>query len=125
MTETLSEIVAMLAFLGGLYVASLFHLQNRSWASAMVARPSAQRIHSWWFADWGFDWLYDTLLVRPFLWLAETNKADFIDTFYTGIARLTEAMYRTLQLTQTGVLRWYAAGLALGSAVFLAFVVWP
>lgn len=125
MTETLSQVVAMLAFLAGLYVAYLFHLQIRSLADATVAHASAQVVHSWWFADWGFDWLYDKLFVQPFMRVAEINKSDFIDSFYTGIARLTEAMYHALQLTQTGVVRWYAASLALGSALFLAFVVWP
>ena len=124
MTETLSEVVAALAFLSGLSFAYLFHLQNRSLADAAVANPPAQALHAWWFADWGFDWLYDKLFVQPFMWIAEINKGDFVDTFYAGIARLTEAMYRALQLTQTGLVRWYAAGLAFGSVVFLAFVVW-
>src|SRR5215831_7274260 len=124
MTETISELIAALAFLGGLYFAYLFHLQNRSLADAAVANPPAQNLHAWWFADWGFDWLYDKLFVQPFLWVAQINKGDFIDAFYTGIARLTEATYRALQLTQTGLVRWYAAGLALGSVVFLALVVW-
>jgi len=125
MTETVSGVIAALAFLSGLYFAYLFHLQNRSLADAAVAHSASHGLHAWWFADWGFDWLYDNLFVQPFLWVAQVNKGDFIDAFYTGIARLTEAMYRALQLTQTGVVRWYAAGLALGSAVFLAFVVWP
>jgi len=124
MTETISELIAALAFLGGLYFAYLFHLQNRSLADAAVANQPAQVLHAWWFADWGFDWLYDKLFVQPFLWVAQINKGDFIDAFYTGIARLTEATYRALQLTQTGLVRWYAAGLALGSVVFLALVVW-
>jgi len=124
MTETLSEVVAALAFLTGVYFAYLFHLQNRSLADAAVANPPAHALHAWWFADWGFDWLYDKLFVQPFMWVAQINKGDFIDAFYTGIARLTEATYRALQLTQTGLVRWYAAGLAFGSVVFLAFVVW-
>src|SRR5262249_42683666 len=83
MTETLSQIVAMLVFLGGLYVAYQFHLQNRSLADATVAHPSVQAVHAWWFADWGLDWLYDKLFVQPFMRIAEINKGDFIVTFYT------------------------------------------
>ncbi len=122
MTETVSEVVAALAFLSGLYFAYLFHLQRRSLAEAAVANPAGRVLHTWWCTGWGFDWLYDAVFVRPFLWAARINKHDFIDTFYTGLARLTEALYRALQLTQTGLMRWYAAGIAVGSVLFLAMV---
>jgi NADH-quinone oxidoreductase subunit L len=123
MTETLSEVVAAFALLSGLYVAYLFHLQKRSLAEDAIANPAGRVLHAWWSADWGFDWLYDTVLVQPFQWVARTNKHDVVDTFYTNIARLTEALYRMLQLTQTGVMRWYAAGIAFGSVLFLALAV--
>lgn len=123
MTETLSEVVAALALLSGLYVAYLFHLWRRNLAELAVANPAGRALHTWWLADWGFDWLYDRVFVQPFLWAARVNKDDFIDTFYTGIARLTEVLYRAIQLTQTGVMRWYAAGIALGSVLFLALAV--
>ena len=123
MTETLSEVVAAFAFLIGLYVAYLFHLQKPNLAEGAVANPVGRVLHAWWSADWGMDWLYDTVLVRPFLWVAHINKYDVIDVCYIGLARLTEALYRALQLTQTGLVRWYAAGLAVGSVLFLAIVV--
>jgi NADH-quinone oxidoreductase subunit L len=123
MTETLSEVVAAFALLSGLYVAYLFHLQKRSLAEDAIANPAGRVLHAWWSADWGFDWLYDTVLVQPFQWVARTNKHDVVDTFYTNIARVTEALYRMLQLTQTGVMRWYAAGIAFGSVLFLALAV--
>ena len=123
MTETLSEVVAAFAFLIGLYVAYLFHLQKRSLAAVAAANPAGRVLHAWWCADWGFDWLYDRVFVQPFLWVAHINKHDVIDACYTGLARATEALYRALQLTQTGLVRWYAAGLAVGSVLFLAIVV--
>jgi NADH-quinone oxidoreductase subunit L len=123
LTEALSEVVAALAFVIGLYVAYLFHLQKRGFAEGAVANPAGRALHSWWFADWGFDWLYERVFVQPFLWVARINKNDFIDAFYTGIAYLTEAMYRALRLTQTGLVRWYVAGIAVGSVAFLAMVV--
>jgi NADH-quinone oxidoreductase subunit L len=122
MTETLSAVVAALAFVSGLYCAYLFHLQKRSLAEDAVANPAGRVLHAWWCAGWGVDWLYDKLCVQPFMWAAQINKDDCIDAFYTGVARLTEALYRALQLTQTGLVRWYAAGIAVGSLLFLAMV---
>jgi NADH-quinone oxidoreductase subunit L len=123
MTETRSEVITAVAFLSGLYVAYVYHWQKRSLAEEAIANPIGRGLHAWWSAGWGFDWLYDTILVQPFLWVAQINKRDVIDAFYTGLARLTEALYRVLQRTQTGVVRWYAAGLAVGSVLFLAIVV--
>ena len=123
MTETRSEVVETFALLIGLYVAYLFHWQKRSLAEGVAANPAGRVLHAWWCAGWGFDWLYDTVLVQPFLWAARINKHDVIDKFFTGIARLTEASYRVLQLTQTGLVRWYAAGIAVGSVLFLALAV--
>ena len=125
MTETLSEVVAALLFVSGLYFAYLFHLQRRELAEWAFRNPAIRAVHAWWFADWGFDWLYDKVFVQPLLWVAQVNKNDFIDAIYTGIARLTDAMYRSLRLTQTGLIRWYAASIAVGSVVFLAMVVFP
>jgi hypothetical protein len=36
---------------------------------------------------------------------------------------LTEACHRALRATETGHVRWYASGLAIGSALFLAVVL--
>lgn len=123
LTEISSEVVAALLFLVGLYFAYLFHLQKRSLADALVANPVGRTLHEWWFADWGFDWIYDKTFVQPFIWVAQINRSDFVDAFYNGIAGLTELFYRGLSRTETGRVRWYAAGMAIGSVLFLAMVL--
>lgn len=123
LTESWSETIAGLIFLIGLYFAYLFHLQKRRWADALVSGPVGRSSHQWWFADWGFDWIYDKVFVQPFGWASEINKSDFIDAFYTGVAWLAQWFYRGLSRTETGRVRWYAAGLAAGSVLFLAVVL--
>ncbi|MGA3091526.1 MAG: NADH-quinone oxidoreductase subunit L [Terriglobales bacterium] len=122
LTEGRSEVIAASLFLIGLYFAYLFHLQKRSLAEALVANPVGDVLHQWWFADWGFDWIYDKAFVHPFIWAAEINKRDFVDAFYTGVARFTELSYRGLSRTETGRVRWYAAAMAAGSVLFIAMV---
>jgi len=121
--EIHSEAIAALVFLIGLYFAYLFHLQKRSLADAIVASPVGRTLHQWWFAGWGFDWIYDKVFVQPFIWAAEINKSDFVDGFYTGVAGLTELFYRVLSQTETGRVRWYAMGMAAGSVLFIAMVL--
>ena len=123
LTEIRSEAIAGAVFLIGLYFAYVFHLQKRSLADVLVAKPVGRLLHRWWFADWAFDWLYDKAFVQPFIWATEINKSDFVDALYTGIARLTELSYRGLSSTETGRVRWYAAAMAAGSALFIALVL--
>jgi NADH-quinone oxidoreductase subunit L len=123
LTEIHSEAIAAIVLLIGIYFAYLFHLQKRSLADAIVANPVGHTLHQWWFAGWGFDWIYDKAFVQPFIWAAEINKSDFVDAFYTGVARLTELFYRGLSETETGRVRWYAMGMAAGSALFIAMVL--
>jgi NADH-quinone oxidoreductase subunit L len=101
----------------------LFHLQKRSLGDALVENPVGRALHQWWFAGWGFDLIYEKVFVQPFIWASQINKSDFVDAFYTGVARLTELFYRGLSGTETGRVRWYAAGMAIGSALFVAIVV--
>jgi NADH-quinone oxidoreductase subunit L len=124
LTETGSEAVAGALFLIGLYLAYVFHLQQRSLADLLVANPVGRALHQWWFAGWGFDWFYDKAFVQPFVWLANVNKNDFVDAFYTGVARLTDLCYRGLSSTQTGRVRWYVTGMAAGSVLFVAMVLY-
>ena len=123
LTEVQSEATAAAVFLIGLYCAYLFHLQKRTLADAIVASPVGRTLHQWWFSGWGFDWIYDKAFVQPFIRAAEINKSDFVDAFYTGVARWAELFYRGLSQTETGRVRWYAMGMAAGSVVFIAMVL--
>jgi NADH-quinone oxidoreductase subunit L len=123
-TEGLSEGIAAIAFALGLALAYLFFLRKRSLAAGLAGARAGQLIHRFWFADWGMDWLYDHVLVRPVIWFAHVDRNDFMDAFYTGVARLNEFSWRALRETENGRLRWYAAGITAGTVVFLAIVLW-
>ncbi len=73
---------------------------------------------------WGFDALYDRLFSRPWLALARINRADIIDGGYSLIVALTQAGHRLVIRTQTGALRRYASGIALGLILLLGASLW-
>jgi NADH-quinone oxidoreductase subunit L len=122
-TEPGSSLAAGAAFLAGLLLAWFFFLQKPALAAAVASNPAGNLLHRFWASGWGFDWIYDRIFVRPVLWAARVNKGDIVDTIYTGLARLAELSWRVLSLTENGRLRWYAAGIAAGSAVFVAIVM--
>ena len=123
MSELGSEAIVTLAFLIGLYFAYLFFIQKREYAEALTAPAIAKALHRFWLTDWGMDWLYERVFVRPVLWFARADKSDFVDLIYTGIAKLTELLYRGVRRTESGRVRWYAAGIAAGTVIFVAIVL--
>jgi len=123
LTEVGSEAVAAGVFVIGLFLAYLFHLQKRSLADALVSNTAGRVLQEWWFSGWGLDWIYNKLVVQPFVWVSQINKSDFVDSFYTGVACLSDWLYRGLSGTETGRVRWYAAAMTAGSVVFLAAVL--
>jgi NADH-quinone oxidoreductase subunit L len=75
------------------------------------------------FSGWGFDAIYDRLFVRPFNWIARVNARDVVDLLAVGVGGLSMAFSRLFRSTQTGRIRWYAAGLALGAVLVVAAAV--
>lgn len=123
LTEMRSEAWITLAFLIGLGLAYLFYVRRRQWADSVGASFVGKALHEFWFADWGFDWYYGQLFVQPTLWIARVNKGDFVDAFYRGIAEINRLLYRAFSRTETGRVRWYAAGIAMGTVVFVAIAL--
>jgi NADH-quinone oxidoreductase subunit L len=123
-TEPVSEAIVLLAFAAGLYFAYVFFLRSRKYAAAATSTALGRWLHHFWYSDWGMDWLYDVLFVRPLLWFARVDKEDIVDSFYDATARMSELSYRALSLTETGRVRWYAAGIALGTVIFVAIAIW-
>jgi NADH-quinone oxidoreductase subunit L len=122
-SELLLQISAGLAGLAGIGVAYLLFFRNRRMAGDLARAPVGAALHRFWLAGWGFDWLYDRLLVRPYIWLAKANKHDVVDAVFLGIAGLSRALWGALAGTVTGRVRWYATGLAVGAVVIMALAV--
>ncbi len=113
-TETITALCASAVFALGLSLAYLLYGPHRS---RLPARGFLQQL---WFAGWGFDWFYDRLLVRPFQWLTRKSGSDLADVPIKGLGRIVVLGHLALRLTQTGRVRWYATGLAMGTAAILA-----
>ena len=75
------------------------------------------------YAGWGFDRLYDRVLVRPLAWLARVNKNDAIDLPFKGLAGAGRRRQRRPGQDPDRRLRWYAAAVALGAVIVLAVAV--
>ena len=121
--EPTLEIIAGIACVVGIVIAFIFCVLRPRYSSAMADHPFGALVHRFWFSGWGFDWIYDRALVKPFVWIARINRDDFIDAIYTATAVTTEAFHRGLSLSQTGRIRHYAIGIAIGAIVTIGIVV--
>jgi NADH-quinone oxidoreductase subunit L len=120
---TVSQVVAPEIGIVGVLLA--WWLYRRGRQPEFMLQPSAARVAvgRFWFAGWGFDWLYDRLFVRPFLWFARVSRDDLVEPAVTGIVWVNRGAWRLLSRSQSGLLRVYAAAAGVGVAVLIAIVV--
>jgi NADH-quinone oxidoreductase subunit L len=116
-SEWIIQTIAAVTALSGVYVAYYFY-QKRS--DLLPGFKSAIRdTYNFWFSGWGFDTLYNTLFVRPFVYIATINKNDVVDKFYAGLIHVAELFNHIFVKTQNGILRWYIMGVVIGAILIL------
>jgi NADH-quinone oxidoreductase subunit L len=117
--EFLFQLLSAIIALAGIYVAYLIYLKKPS-----LSEPfSHSRINKFFEKGWGFDKLYDTLMVKPVVWLSEVDKNDFFDWWSRGISRGALLLNRLVSMTQNGKLRWYLMSFAIGIAIILTYML--
>lgn len=91
----------------------------RGIANSAIGKPLTKL----WYAAWGFDWLYDLILVKPYLFITRIVRKDPVDKTFNLVPAGTQLAHRVLSATQTGSVRWYAATIAAGAVIILAALV--
>ena len=109
--------LAIALSLTGIYLAYYFYRLKPELPTQF--KSSVAGLHHFWFNGWGFDALYDAVIVRPFVFLSSTNKHDVVDKFYSLIVSATDAMHRIVATTQAGILRWYVMSMVIGAILIL------
>jgi NADH-quinone oxidoreductase subunit L len=122
--EGLGEAASAVVALIGVALAYLLIRRAPDLTASLVRWPTGARLHRFWASGWGFDGLYDRVLVRPYVRLARIDRNDVIDAGIGAVARGIGQAHRALAGTQTGSVRTYATGLAVGAAVVMIVVVW-
>jgi NADH-quinone oxidoreductase subunit L len=117
--ELLFQALSAIIALSGMYFAYLIYFKNPS-----LSEPySHSGINKFFEKGWGFDKLYDTLFVKPIVWLSLIDKNDFFDLWNIGLSRLTLLFNRLLSITQNGKVRWYLLSFTIGIAIILTYML--
>jgi NADH-quinone oxidoreductase subunit L len=121
--HSLEMFSAGVAILGIVVAAFLFLPANKPFQGFFSTR-FAHGFRCLWKYAWGFDALYNTLFVKPYLYLVHINRRDLIDVCIEGIPALMRAGHDALSVTENGKVRWYAAAMVSGAAAVLVVVLW-
>jgi NADH-quinone oxidoreductase subunit L len=117
------EITSGAIALAGILLAALLFLGKRTLATSIAHSGLGRALSAWWYAAWGFDWLYDKLFVKPYLWISHVLRRDPIDQAIGLIPRLAKGGNGAMSRTESGQLRWYAVTLAAGAVLVLGAVL--
>ncbi|QEQ88839.1 NADH-quinone oxidoreductase subunit L [Pseudomonas putida] len=117
------EITSGSIAIAGILLAALLFLGKRSFVSAVANSSIGRVLSAWWFAAWGFDWIYDKLFVKPYMLISHMLRKDPVDRGIGLIPRLARGGHVAMSKTETGQLRWYTASIAVGAVLVLGAVV--
>ena len=117
--EVLSGIIAV----AGILLAAWLYLGQRKVIKAIGSSAPGRFLTAWWFAAWGFDWLYDKVFVQPYLWLTRILRRDPLDRTIGIVPVLARTGNALLSRTQNGQTRWYAATIAAGAVLVIGMLM--
>jgi NADH-quinone oxidoreductase subunit L len=113
-SEIIFQAIAVVITLSGIYLGYQLYYRNLTVVEQWKQVPALVSIRNFWYSGWRFDQLYESIFVRPFVWITRLNKADFFDQLYNGIALGSRRLNRWFSFSQNGSLRWYVAGVLFG-----------
>ena len=113
----LQGLSAILCFLG-IFIAYFFYMKRPDLRAEV--KGATYGLNRFWFSGWGFDALYDTIIVKPYVFLSRANKQDALDRLYGGMVSGAEFFHRIFAQTQSGIMRWYIMGIVIGAVLILS-----
>jgi len=117
--EWLFQLLSSVIALSSIYLAYRFYYLKPQFMESF----NHSRLNHFFETGFGFDKVYDTIIVRPIVWLAEIDKKDFIDQINISISKLALIGNQVLSVAQNGKLRWYLLSFAIGIAIILTFMM--
>jgi NADH-quinone oxidoreductase subunit L len=120
--EWVLQLVAAVLSISGVLVAYYFYIMRPTLHTQI--KSAVPQVHSFLLSGWGFDSLYNWVFVKPYVYLANINKNDFVDWPYNALVRVASWLHRMFSFTQSGILRWYLMGIVIGAIAILTLGLW-
>ncbi len=117
------EITSAVVAIAGILLAAALWLGKRRLVTAIANSAPGRFFSTWWFAAWGFDWLYDKVFVKPYLGVAWLLSRDPLNGLMNIPAILARGANKGLVVSENGYLRWYLAMMGIGAVVVLILLM--
>ena len=117
--EGLFQLISALIASTGIYLAYRFYFKKPRY----IEQFNHSRLNHFFEKGFGFDKVYDTVFVKPIVWLAEIDKKDIFDQLNIMLSKLALWGNQILSIAQNGKLRWYLLSFALGIALILTLML--
>lgn len=121
--ELVLEVISSTVSILGICLAASLWLGQRRIVNVLTNSAFGRFLTIWWLHAWGFDWLYDKLFVKPYLFIARTLIRDPLSIMMNMPALLASWLGRNLVLSVNGKLRMYAASMVLGAIIVVSVLV--
>ncbi len=121
--HTLLQVLAIGTVVAGLGAAVWLLLGEQDWLRHRSSQGIGARLWSLWHHAWGFDALFDRLLVRPWQFLVRVLRHDFVNLTMNLPALTARGLNAGLVRIQNGRVRAYATVMVLGATVILLVLV--
>ncbi len=120
----MTEVIAIGLPLLGLVIGYLFY-GKQIWSAKIIAESSIGKpVFQFFNSGWAMDWLYNLLLVKPYVGLAKINRKDVVDLVPKLLVFSARKFNGILVQTQNGQLRYYLATMATASVVVIVLAVY-
>ncbi len=124
LTELGLELISLGASLAGIpFAYVLYRRELRALQAGHALPEEARGLRRFLRSGWGFDFLYERVIVRPFRRIVAINAGDIVNGFWEGVGGAAASLSGLLRSSQTGRIRIYAAAIAAGGLLVLAAVV--
>ena len=114
------EMISGAIALAGVAIAWFLFIGERKLVSALANSAPGKLLSKLWYSAWGFDFLYDLFLVKPYNLISRALRIDPLDKSFWLIPALVGSAHLGLSAVQTGKLRWYATTIVIGAVVVMA-----
>lgn len=122
-SELILQIITGLTSLAAVGLITFLYLRQSVFLYHLKQSTVATKLVGLWNSGWGFDLVYNSLVVKPLVWLSEVNKRDILDYLSITISHLTVFFNRGLVVTQNGNIRWYMTLIAVGAILTLTLSI--
>ena len=112
--EVVLQGIAVVVTLLGIYTGYALYYRYTSVVERWKQSRTIMWLRNFLFAGWAFDQMYDTVFVKPFMYITRINKSDVFDQLNKVIASVSRRLNQWLSVSQNGSLRWYIAGVLIG-----------